>query len=65
MKQLAEKLSQGLPHVRVDFYQVNGRVYFGEITLFHYSGFTPFYPSVWDKKFGDLIVLPSTEITAD
>lgn len=65
MKQLAEKLSQGLPHVRVDFYQVNGRVYFGEITLFHYSGFTPFYPSVWDKKFGDLIVLPSTKITAD
>ena len=58
MKELAEKLSQGIPEVRVDFYEVNGKVYFGEMTLFHWSGFVPFEPSEWDKTFGDWITLP-------
>ncbi len=58
MRGLAEKLSAGIPHVRVDFYEVNGRVYFGELTFFHWSGLVPFEPEEWDYKFGDWIELP-------
>lgn len=57
---LAEKLSKGIPHVRVDFYDVNGHVYFGEMTFFDSSGFAAFEPEEWDYKYGDLIVLPKT-----
>lgn len=59
MKQLASKLSKGYPHIRIDFYEVNGKVYFGELTLYHWSGFVPFNPSMYDKMFGDWIKLPS------
>ena len=58
MKELAEKLSKGIPHVRVDFYEVNGKAYFGELTFSHWSGFVPFEPPEWDKTFGDWIDLP-------
>ena len=58
MKYLAAKLSHGIPHVRVDFYEVDGRVYFGELTFYHWSGFTPFEPEKWDEIFGDWITLP-------
>ena len=57
MKRLAAKLAEGLPQARVDFYEVNGKVYFGEITLFHFSGMTPFNPPEWDEKLGELIGL--------
>lgn len=53
MKELASKLSRGLRHVRVDFYEVNGKVYFGEITFFHHGGTTPFVPEKWDYIFGE------------
>lgn len=59
MKHLAEKLSQGLPHVRVDLYEINGKVYFGELTFFHHSGMVPFEPQEWDYKFGEMIELPN------
>lgn len=58
MIDLAEKLSKGIPHVRVDFYDVNGHVYFGEMTFFDSSGFAAFDPEEWDYKYGDLIKLP-------
>lgn len=58
MKKLAAKLSQNIPQVRIDFYEVNGKVYFGEITFFHWSGMTPFDPIEWDYKFGEWIKLP-------
>lgn len=58
MKRAAEKLSKGIPQVRVDFYETNDRVYFGEITLFHFSGMVPFRPESWDYYFGDMIQLP-------
>lgn len=58
MKQLAEKLSKGMPQVRVDLYEVNEVVYFGELTLFHHSGWMPFEPSEWDYTFGSWINLP-------
>lgn len=52
MKELASKLSSGYPHIRVDFYEVNGEVYFGELTLCHWGGFVPFKPKEWDYTFG-------------
>jgi len=58
MKMLASKLSKGLPQVRVDFYEVNGKVYFGEMTFFHHGGIVPFTPEKWDYTFGSWIKLP-------
>lgn len=58
MKELASLLSQGIPEIRVDFYEVNGKIYFGELTFFHYSGLTPFEPEEWDYRLGEWIELP-------
>lgn len=57
MKKLAQKLSKGIPEVRVDFYDINGQVYFGELTFYHQSGFAPFSPEEWDLKLGQLLDL--------
>lgn len=57
MKELASKLSHGFKEVRVDFYEANGKVYFGELTLFHHSGNLPFDPPKWDKIWGEWIQL--------
>ncbi len=59
MKNLSETLSKEIPHVRVDFYEVKGRVYFGEMTFYHWGGFMPFQPKKWDDIFGGWIVLPT------
>ena len=58
MKELAGKLSAGIPHARIDFYETDGKVYFGEITFYHWSGMMPFDPPEWDRTFGDWIKLP-------
>ena len=58
MKKLAAKLSYGLYQVRVDFYEANGKVYFGEMTFFHHGGTTPFVPEKWDYIFGDWLKIP-------
>lgn len=58
MKSLAEILSKDIPHVRVDFYEVNGKIYFGEMTFFHHGGWTPFDPVEWDSIFGSWLTLP-------
>lgn len=57
MRELAEKLSKDLIQVRVDFYNINGKIYFGEFTFYHWSGFTVFEPEEWDYKLGKLIEL--------
>lgn len=59
MIELASKLSAGIPQLRVDFYYVNGKIYVGELTFFHYGGFVPFHPDKWDTILGDLIQLPN------
>lgn len=63
MKELAAILSEGIPHVRVDFYDINGHVYFGELTFFSNSGRGPFEPEIWDYKFGSWIKLPEKTIS--
>jgi len=52
MVMLSRKLSQGLPQVRVDLYNINGQIYFGELTFFHFSGNVPFVPDEWDERIG-------------
>lgn len=58
MKQLAKTLSKGIPHIRVDFYNINGKIYFGELTFFSGSGNIPFHPDEWDYKIGEWLELP-------
>lgn len=58
MVEFAKIISKGYPHVRVDFYEVDGHLYFGEFTLYHFSGFMPFQPAEWDRKFGEWLKLP-------
>ena len=58
MIDVARKLSSGIPHVRVDLYNCNGRVYFGELTFFHWSGFKPFTPFEWNYTLGSWLNLP-------
>ncbi len=58
MLDVARKLSRGIPHVRVDLYEANGRVYFGETTFFHGFGMEVFRPREFEKHLGDLIPLP-------
>lgn len=59
MLEVASKLSKGFPHIRVDLYNCNGIIYFGELTFFHFSGTTPFEPREWDYKFGEYLKLPN------
>lgn len=58
MKELAEMLSKNIPQVRVDFFEVNGKVYFSELTFSHMSGTLPFEPDEWDTILGSWIDLP-------
>lgn len=55
MKEIAAKLSQGMKFVRIDLYEIEGKIYFGEYTFFHGGGFWLFAPDEWEKKLGDLI----------
>lgn len=58
MRCAAERLSQGLSHARVDFYIADGKVYSGEITLYHCSGFINITPKEWDTVLGAWLKLP-------
>ena len=55
MKQIAAKCSQGMKFVRIDLYEIDGKVYFGEYTFFHGGAFWPMKPEHWEKDLGDLI----------
>ena len=50
---VAEKLSEDFPYVRVDLYNVDGKVYFGELTFYPWSGYVQYTPDEWDYKFGE------------
>ena len=61
MIKLAEKLSKDIPFVRVDFYEINGKVYFGELTFYPGSGFEEFSPCSADEWLGSFIKLPQKQ----
>ncbi len=58
MIELAERMSNRMPFVRIDFYIVHHEIYFGEYTFFPGCGFLEFDPDEWDTKLGEWIRLP-------
>lgn len=58
MLKFASELSRGMPHVRVDFYYIEGEIYFGEMTFFHGSGYEKFTPEKYNEILGNWIELP-------
>lgn len=58
MVQFAKQLSKGIPFLRVDMYEICGKLYFSELTFYPSSGFTPFVPEKWDEIIGSWIELP-------
>lgn len=52
---IAEKLAQNIPHVRVDLYECNGNIYFGELTFYDGGGFDKIEPIEWDYKIGSML----------
>lgn len=61
MLEMSGKLSNRLPFSRIDFYEVNGKTYFGEITFFPASGMGFFTPNQYDEILGSMIRLPFVE----
>lgn len=57
MLKLAEKISNNMRTLRVDFYEINDQIYFGEITFFDGGGFDKIIPYEWDERLGKLINL--------
>ena len=57
MKSIAEKLAEDFRFIRIDLYELDGKIYFGEYTFFAAGGFYPFHPDEWEKKLGDWIDL--------
>lgn len=53
----ARILTQNFKHCRADFYNINGKIYFGELTFSHFSGMQPIEPAEWDDKFGSWLNL--------
>lgn len=61
MLEISRKLSENIIFMRVDFYEINGKLYIGELTLYPGGGFAPFYPPKWDQKIGAWLTLPERE----
>ena len=59
MIRIAEKLSNGLPSLRIDLYNISGKIYFGELTFYPASGFGKIEPSDYDLLWGEMVDLPS------
>ncbi len=55
MKEVAAMLSKGMRFVRIDLYELNGQLYFGEYTFFHGGGFRRCEPEEWELRMGDWI----------
>lgn len=62
MLEIASRLSEDFPFVRVDLYNCNGRIYFGELTFFGGSGFYSFDPDEYDFRFGSMVRLPEKTV---
>lgn len=58
MLQISERLAEGIPFVRIDLFEVDGKVYFGEMTFYPGSGMEEFTPREWDVKLGEMLKLP-------
>lgn len=54
----SEELSKGIPQVRIDWYVIDGKIYFGEFTFFTWSGYIHFEPKEWNLTMGEWLKLP-------
>ncbi|RDU22849.1 glycosyl transferase [Anaerosacchariphilus polymeriproducens] len=57
MVKISEDFSKGIRFIRIDFYEINGKLYFGEFTFYPGSGLEEFSPEWYDKKFGSWLNL--------
>ena len=58
LKKTAERLSKGFPHVRVDMYDQDDKIIFGELTFYEGSGYVSFDPDEFDYIMGEKFILP-------
>ena len=58
MVEIADLLSKDFPHVRVDLYNLQGKIYFGELTFYGASGYQKFAPDEFDFEMGNVFILP-------
>lgn len=58
MLEIAAKLSKDFPFARIDLYNINGKIIFGEITFYPWSGYMEFCPDEFDFVLGEHFVLP-------
>ena len=61
MLDIARKLSADFPAVRVDLYNIDGKIYFGELTFYPWSGYVQFTPDEFDFELGDYFTLPEVK----
>lgn len=61
MVKIASVLSKGMRFVRIDLYEIDSKIYFGEFTFFHGGGFYLFKPEEWDRKIGDMLDLSNVK----
>ncbi|TXN35975.1 glycosyl transferase [Flagellimonas hymeniacidonis] len=62
MISLSEMLAKDFSYVRIDWYEVEGILYFGEITFHTDGGCVPILPAEWDRKLGDMLTLPKASL---
>lgn len=62
MLECARILSKGIPHVRTDFYSIEDKIYFSEMTFYHGSGYEQFTPEEWDYTLGSWLELPDKKL---
>lgn len=59
MLDVARRLSKNIPFVRVDLYNVKGKIFFGEMTFYPWGGFISFKPDKYNEELGSMIQLPN------
>lgn len=62
MLECSRKLAEGTVSLRTDFYSINDRIYFGEITFYQEAGFAHFSSEEFSRKLGEMIVLPQSKL---
>lgn len=65
MIELSKKLTKDMPFVRMDFVEVEDRLYVGEFTFYHWNGATKFEPDRYDELFGKYLVLPENKLLGE
>ena len=61
MLNVAKNLSKDFLHARIDLFLIGNKIYFGEITFYHFNGLEAFEPVEWDYKLGEMLTLPTSQ----